>query len=252
MRYHIDTIALWDVLKAGDECPLCLLRRKTEHQMADRYLGASVMEPDTRIRVNEKGFCPSHQRMLFDRQNRLGHALMMLSHLQELRKRLPDALSQTAPTPSPGLLARLSGRNRREAPPENGVLALAQGCVMCDHLHMTMDQYGHALLHLWKTDQRFRDLFAHSKGLCLVDTGTLLALSGEVLSGQQKEEFCRQAAKLLQENLERLEEELNWFTRKFDYRNAEAPWGNSRDALERTANKLRGWCIGKDPGLNET
>ena len=85
-----------------------------------------------------------------------------------------------------------------------------------------------------------------------MDTGTLLALSGEVLSGQQKEEFCRQAAKLLQENLERLEEELNWFTRKFDYRNAEAPWGNSRDALERTANKLRGWCIGKDPGLNET
>ncbi|NLE68688.1 MAG: hypothetical protein GX611_00720, partial [Clostridiales bacterium] len=55
------------------------------------------------------------------------------------------------------------------------------------------------------------------------------------------------ATRLLNENLKRLEEELEWFTLKFDYRNADKPWGNSRDALERTVNKLRGWTLGPEP-----
>ena len=57
MRYHIDTIPLWDAMKLEGECLLCALERKTELGEAERYLGASVMEPDTRIQVNAKGFC---------------------------------------------------------------------------------------------------------------------------------------------------------------------------------------------------
>ena len=75
-RYHIDTIPVWDALHKQEECLLCILRRQTEHLLADRYLGGSVMEPNTRIRVNEKGFCPAHHKMLFQRENKLGHALM--------------------------------------------------------------------------------------------------------------------------------------------------------------------------------
>ena len=72
MKYHIDTIPVWDALKLEGECFLCALRRKTELGEAERYLGASVMEPDTRIQVNRKGFCPRHQEMLFGMSNRLG------------------------------------------------------------------------------------------------------------------------------------------------------------------------------------
>ena len=39
-------------------------------------------------------------------------------------------------------------------------------------------------------------------------------------------------------NFERLEGELEWFTAKFDYRNQDKPWGNSRDAVKRSVNKL--------------
>ena len=56
MRYHIDTIPVWDALKQQGECPLCALRRSIEAADVDRFLGGSVMEPDTRVRVNEKGF----------------------------------------------------------------------------------------------------------------------------------------------------------------------------------------------------
>ena len=58
MRYHLDTIPVWDALRLGGTCPLCALRSHTEHTLVDRYLGASVMEPDTRIQVNKKDFAP--------------------------------------------------------------------------------------------------------------------------------------------------------------------------------------------------
>ena len=65
MRYHIDTIPVWDAVKLDGECPLCALRRKIELNETERYLGASVMEPDVRLLVNEKGFCRHHHEMLF-------------------------------------------------------------------------------------------------------------------------------------------------------------------------------------------
>ena len=68
MRYHIDTIPVWDALKLDGECLLCALERKTELGEAERYLGASVMEPDTRVQVNDKGFCRRHHAMLFGRR----------------------------------------------------------------------------------------------------------------------------------------------------------------------------------------
>ena len=48
------------------------------------------------------------------------------------------------------------------------------------------------------------------------------------------------------ENLKRVEKELEWFTLKFDYRNADKPWGNSQDAPERAINKLQGACVGAE------
>ena len=76
MRYHIDTIPVWDAMKLDGECLLCALERKTELGEAERYLGASVMEPDVRVKVNDRGFCRKHHAMLFSMSNRLGHALI--------------------------------------------------------------------------------------------------------------------------------------------------------------------------------
>ena len=94
MKYHIDTIPVWDAVKLDTECLLCALRKKTEEQEIQRYLGASVMEPDIRIQVNNKGFCGYHHQMLFAQSNRLGHALMLHSHVIELRKKLAPHLTE--------------------------------------------------------------------------------------------------------------------------------------------------------------
>ena len=40
------------------------------------------------------------------------------------------------------------------------------------------------------------------------------------------------------DNMKRVCDDVEWFTDKFDYRNADAPWKNSKDALIREALKL--------------
>ena len=38
MRYHIDTITVWDAMKLDGECFLCALKRKTEIGEVEHYL----------------------------------------------------------------------------------------------------------------------------------------------------------------------------------------------------------------------
>lgn len=94
MRYHIDTIPVWDAAKIDGECLLCALQRRVELQQIEYSLGASVMEPDVRIQVNKKGFCQHHQRMLFKGDNRLGHALMLESHLTETQRQIKQSVQR--------------------------------------------------------------------------------------------------------------------------------------------------------------
>jgi hypothetical protein len=59
--------------------------------------------------------------------------------------------------------------------------------------------------------------------------------------------FASDLCAAVEKSLEKLEKDLEGFTLKFDYRNADKPWGDSRGSLERTVNKLRGWCLGEEP-----
>ena len=254
MRYHLDTIPVWDALKAGGECLLCSLRRKTELIDVERFLGASVMEPDTRIRVNAKGFCPRHQAMLYGMKNRLGHALMMHSHLKEtmgkaepIMKRMRDAASRDAQTPALRRVMGKGGGKEEMAKAIADLRALSCGCILCESVEENMRRYAYTLLHLYKTDAAFRKVFAASKGVCLPDMALLAEMAQEEFSGQTLADFTADLCAVMERSLQKTEKDLEGFTLKFDYRNADKPWGDSRDALERTVNKLRGWCVGEEP-----
>jgi hypothetical protein len=73
---------------AQNECPLCALKRRLADNELDLILGASMMEPDIRIKTNEQGFCHAHYDKMLGMKNRLGLALMLESHLDEVKKHL--------------------------------------------------------------------------------------------------------------------------------------------------------------------
>ncbi len=231
MKYHLDTIPVWDAYRHDSECPLCDLRAKSEQSYVENFLGGSVMEPAVRLEVNAKGFCGRHFAQMFGEKNRLGLALMTHTHLQESMKDL------SAPQ------ANKRGLFRRTGGPAADAADHDSSCVLCERLDHTMNRYLYTVLHLWKTDTDFRETLEASKGLCLPHYRQLLHMAGETLGAKDAAAFSQMLETVERENLARIEKELEWFTLKFDYRNGDKPWGTSRDSLQRAINKLRGRTV---------
>ena len=77
-------------------CPFCHLYRKLQEDEIEIILGASMMEPDIRIKTNEEGFCGRHYARMLVRKRMLGMGLIMQSHLAEVKKgRISSPISST-------------------------------------------------------------------------------------------------------------------------------------------------------------
>ncbi|MBR4712003.1 MAG: hypothetical protein IKP10_08195 [Clostridia bacterium] len=253
MKYHIDTIPVWDAVRQDCECFLCALENKTEQQEAERFLGASVMEPDIRIRVNRLGFCRVHHRMLFAMGNRLGHALMLESHTAESIRTVNALLAdmkKAADAASGSVLSRRgrAGQAARKSYDDavEKLRSTVDSCILCDAVAAYMDRCCRTVLMLWEDDSEFRTRFAQTKGLCLAHLADLTRLAPEVLPPRSVPDFLAVVQRLEETNLARIQEDISWFIKKFDYRYDAEPWKNCQNAVQRTCNRLRGPCLPED------
>lgn len=248
MKYHIDTIPIWDAYHEETECPLCHLRTKSEDGYIDAFLGGSVMEPSTRIEVNEKGFCPNHFQMLYDAQNRLGLGLISHTYMKEtfgeMREHM-DRLQKDGPGDRKSIFSRLrpKSENSSRGPIDEFAHWLCEKvdtCIVCERIDYTIDRYAYTIVYLWDSDPKFKDTFKSSKGFCMTHLSLILSMASESLSHKKQVDFLEDLIPTQIENMDRLDEELLWFTKKFDYRNQDKPWGTSKDALPRAILKLAG------------
>ena len=255
MKEKIYTIPVTDAFGQDCECPVCLLEEKLENEYTDYYLGPALMEPDCRMETNKKGFCRRHFEMLYNRQeNRLGLALETDTHLREQLDKLEE-LSKAADAaakgikPSNALVGALSGKFFSKGQEGSGHTAkllelltkLESSCTVCDRLKYTMDRYMDVIMYLWLREEDFRKLFESRKGFCLIHLKQLAQASVKYLKPDESTIFISLLLQQQVESLYRIEKELDWFTKKFDYRNNEAPWGNSKDALSRSIQKLKSY-----------
>ncbi len=249
MRITIDTLPLWDAFRQTDICPYCHLESRMEELFIDTYLGESVMEPDVRVEVNAKGFCRSHYKQLFQQKtSKLGLALMTHTHLQEILHSVDRHIEKLNACDEAGntILKRATGSKDF-----SGALAEAASyasssrdtCVVCERVAVHMERYYETALHMWESDNDFRKLFEQSRGFCIPHWGAQLAACKGVMITKKRAEFVSKLNEIEKRSLSELEKDLEWFTRKFDYRNADKPWGNSKDALPRAINTIEGYTI---------
>ena len=236
MRYQIDTIPVWEAMEYNGSCMLCTLHAKTEAGEVERTLGSSVMEPDVRVQTNEIGVCQKHQQMMFQIGNRLPHALLMDTRAEKVLTKLDKIKAQAA-----------RGRDVNVKQLVGNLRALYDRCIVCETINTHMQRYIYSLLYLWKTDTKFKQKFSESKGLCIPHAADLIEASEKHLNAQQRREFTAQCLTLLYDPLAEDETDLKWFTQKFDYKNKDKSWGNSKNAIERTVNRLRGYSLGDVP-----
>ena len=166
MKYQIDTIPVWEALEYQGDCLLCTLYSKTEAGEIERTLGSSVMEPGVRVRTNELGICTKHQHMMFQNGNRLGHALLMDTHAQEVLKKLENMKTQTSRVRE-AYYKQLVDKLR----------ALSSPCIVCDTIQSHMNRYVYTLLYLWKSDPKFKRQFEACKGICIPHAADLIQAS---------------------------------------------------------------------------
>ncbi|MBQ7784630.1 MAG: ABC transporter substrate-binding protein [Clostridia bacterium] len=243
MKYTLDTIPVLDTYKTDCECPLCRLQIHCEDQYVDSMLSSAYMEPEYRIHTNEVGFCTRHFEWMFARRNRLGLALMTHTHMQEVIKSMEEILSD--PSGAKRSLFPLRAKPDENSAPAK-IRARMNGCMICEQVSKSLDRYAYTIAQLYFTKPEFKEMFEKSKGFCLPHLALVMELCEKTLSASQASEFKKVLAKVQIENLKRVQDELEWFTLKFDYRNDAKPWGNSKDAPERAINKLMGACVGEE------
>ena len=205
-------------------CPFCVLYRKLQNDELDIILGASMMEPDIRVKTNEQGFCHNHYGMMQRRKRMLGIGLMLESHLDEVIKKVDGKT--------------LLGSKASVAISALG--ALENDCYVCTRIEKNLKAMLATAVYLWETDHEFRKKFAKAPYFCLPHYRSMIDYASKKMSKGNFKEFYKIAHGIEKKYVTELRSDVSWFCKKFDYRYDEEPWYNSKDSIPRAEKFLSG------------
>lgn len=252
MKEQIHTIPVNEAFEAEDECPFCFMERQVERSAVRYYAGpgASYMEPDVRASTDRTGFCRQHMKTLYDYGNTLGSALMLQTHYAGLLEEFHQQAENFEPPTQKSLFGKKKPQPEAKDPYWQRLQERVDSCAVCDKIEYNMSRYYHTFFYLLKEGE-FRAKVENSKGFCLRHFARLLQEAEEKLPNAQRDWFYATVFSLMEDNLVRVKEDLDWLIAKYDYRNAGADWRNSRDALQRAMQKLEGLHPADPPYKNE-
>ncbi|NCD05602.1 MAG: hypothetical protein EOL97_05740 [Spirochaetia bacterium] len=233
-KYKLETIPVWDALEKDCECFLCDLMKEAETHGVDFYLGSSVMNPETRVKVNEHGFCSHHFNMLSEAQKAQGLALICDTYLAESRNKLNKAFNN--------LLNTKAGRKcNNDVKFFNLELQKREkGCLICTQMKKRLDRYVYTIIYMCNTDDDFKNALKNSKGVCLHHYNELIQNAVDVLGAKDGEKFIKFFTEIEISNLDRIAEDVLWLTQKYKSENHDKPFNGCEDAHKRTVSKMIG------------
>lgn len=238
MKEKLYTIELTDALKSGDECPFCYLERKLEQTAIEFVLGSSYMESDTREKTDVQGFCQKHTKMMFDYGNSLGNAWILKSRMEYLRKELKKQMDGFSPEKT----TMFSKWKKKDGDGGTSVGSWIREeeshCYICGRVKDTYDRVLDTFVHMVKYDAGFMQMVKESKGFCIHHFADLVDVCEQKLDSSQKEALFPVLFAQMNQELDRIQEDIDWMIEKYDYLNADKDWKNSKDALQRTMQKI--------------
>lgn len=241
MKEQLYTIPLNDAVNAEDECPFCYIERNVEQDLLDFTLGSgsSYMESDIRELTDKAGFCREHFKKMFDYGNTLGNGWILKTHYMRMIGEMKQQFKSYTP-----VKMTLKDKFKKGAEGSNPIAAWAKekdcSCYICNRFVDTYERYLDTFFVMYKKDAAFREKIHNSKGFCLHHFGDLCAKADTALGDKDKQEFFPAMFTLMENNMNRLFEDVAWLVEKFDYRNKDADWKNSKDAIQRGMQKLKG------------
>ena len=206
-------------------CPFCALKQRLENDELELILGASMMEPDVRIKTNDQGFCRRHLDEMTRRRNRLGLALMLESHLDELKKDMAD----------PALSGITGGKGKKAC---ERIARLEKSCYVCARAENSLSHMFENAALLWETEREFAAKLKAQPYFCLPHYRRFIEAGRENISKKRFSDFYADLSGVELSYFDELREDVSLFAKKFDYRYENEPWGNAKDAIERAVRFL--------------
>lgn len=230
MPDHIHTIPVLDALRDPGDCAFCAMEQKLTNDAINFVMGPSYMEDDVRAETDISGFCKPHLDAMYQHQNRLGLALMLHTHVEKMIKDTNKIIEGRVPLP-------LFGKTPEAVLPrlEQKFAKTNTSCYVCNKVQNTFVHYMDTFLYIWGKGGEDARRIEGQKGYCFQHMQQIFAAVDKLGRGK-KEKFTTVLTEQLKNSLALLEEDLSWFVQKFDHRNANEPWKNSKDALPRAIN----------------
>ena len=100
---------------------------------------------------------------------------------------------------------------------------------------------------MYSKDATVRDKFFQTQGVCLSHMANLMEGADKYLNVNDQQSFYDKFLPLQASNMERIYEDIAWFIEKYDYKNKDADWKNSKDAVSRSMQKLEGVYVADPP-----
>lgn len=232
-----------DAVAAHTECPFCYIEKKIEEDIIDFVLGssASYMERDVREITDEKGFCRNHYKKLFEYGNSLGNGWILKTHylrkMEELKQAFKDNKMHVN-TPR----KKFSLTKKEES--KNAIVSFVhqekESCYVCEQIEKSYKRYLETFIILYTKDEVFKKNVLESKGFCVNHLGDLCEVADQMIKGEALEAFYQDIEEITMRNMDRMLEDISWLIEKYDYRNRDADWRESKDAVPRGMQKITG------------
>ncbi len=215
MKEDIRTIPINDIFMEKTGCPFCTMERMLEQIQVNYIVGDAMMEPNTRVQTNQKGFCHRHFSMMQQSGKKLPNALILESHLQEIIDAVPKGKK-----PDKKFISRIK--------------ELTHSCFVCDRINANIDHFLQVLFTEWKKGNEFQQLYRDQKFICLEHYGRVMEKAGSSLKGSTAVDFYEVTTGLFKDYLVSLKADTTHFCSMFDYRNQGSDdWGTSLDVIDR-------------------
>jgi len=231
INYQLETIPVWDALQKNSECLICSLMEEAEKDSVRFFLGSSVMNPETRVKVNKTGFCPYHAKMLTEQGKTNALAVLEETVFKTTTESMEEYLTSVE-----------NGKNLKKNIEKLSIKTQERttGCLVCQAMQKRLDRYLATTAILWDTDIEFRKTLEKSKGFCLMHFPMLLKTATKVLDSKKSKDFAISIAHLEKVNLIRLQGELRYMIEKYKGENIDKPWNGCEDAQKRVILKQIG------------
>ena len=198
-------------------CPFCRLRAELCSNEIDLILGASVMDPETRKKTNEKGFCREHYGDLLSAGKRLPLALLLESHLKKVTEMIKK------PVISPSAAENSSAKH---------IDRLSSSCYICERAEGYLSKMIDTAVILWDRDEAFRQKCSAQPFFCINHFARLAAAGKEKLDKKTFAAFYKELFSKEKAAAEKMCDDVSFFVRKFDYRFGDEPWNGRENAPE--------------------